>query len=277
MTYEELEASLSQWAAREPAVRAVIVVGSRARGEPDRWSDLDTLILTTERQRYAADPGWLSAFGGPLLTYLEKTARSDAEWYALYEGGLKLDAVLLQVEDASLDLDSLLALYPYQGVLGRGVKVLFDRLGSPRHIPPKPFAPPAPPTAGEFDHTVSGFLMAAVTVAKFIARGDFYRAQRWFANDLHVNLLRLIEWHAHGANTWYSGRFIERWAGERERELLAQTFAHSTRDDLQRALLTMLDDFRILDEEMAARFSFTYPVETHRQVQELVITIFESK
>lgn len=74
MTYEELEASLSQWAAREPAVRAVIVVGSRARGEPDRWSDLDTLILTTDRQCYAADPGWLSAFGGPLLTWKKQRA-----------------------------------------------------------------------------------------------------------------------------------------------------------------------------------------------------------
>jgi aminoglycoside 6-adenylyltransferase len=277
MSYDEIEGRLSLWAADQPDIRAVIVVGSRARGDEDRWSDLDVLVFTTDRQRYADDPGWLRTFGNVWLTYREETARGDAEWYALYDGGLKFDAVLLPVEDPTLSLDALLAQYPYQGVFGRGIKVLFDRLGSPRSIARKPFSPPAPPTSAEFDNTVSGFLMSAVTVAKFIDRGDFYRAQRWFANDLHVHLLRLIEWHAHGIDTWYSGRFIERWAGERARRLLEQTFAHSDRADLQRALLIMLVGFRVLGEETAARFGFEYPTETHQKVDDLVITILESE
>ncbi len=54
MTYEQLEARLAAWAQTQPAIRAVIVCGSRARGDADRWSDLDAIIFTSERERYAA-------------------------------------------------------------------------------------------------------------------------------------------------------------------------------------------------------------------------------
>ena len=37
MTYETLEARLAAWAQTQPNIRAVIVCGSRARG--DQWTD----------------------------------------------------------------------------------------------------------------------------------------------------------------------------------------------------------------------------------------------
>lgn len=277
MSYEEMEQAIAAWAATRNDIRAVIALGSRARGDQDAWSDLDIIVFTTDRQRYAADAAWLEAFGKTWVTYQETTGHGDPEWFAVYEGGLKLDAVLLPVDNATLDLDTLLTQYPYQGAFGRGIHVLYDRQGMPRHLPPKPFVLPAPPSAAEFDHAVSGFLMSSVTVAKFIARGDFYRAQRWFANDLHVHLLKLIEWNAYGKDTWYGGRFIERWAGERERALLDQTFAHSDYADLRRALLTMLDGFSWLGQAVAERFQFRYPVEIHRAIQTFIVTTLPEK
>ncbi|MFN8561735.1 MAG: aminoglycoside 6-adenylyltransferase [Anaerolineae bacterium] len=279
MNYEQLEARIGMWARTQPAVRAVIICGSRARGDADRWSDLDAILFTTERERYVADPGWLSALGAPLVTYLEDTDGGDPEWYVVYAGGVKLDVVMLRVEDASPDLDALLPLYPYQGVFARGIRVLFDRLGTPRVIAPKPVPPPASPTAAEFANRVSGFLMAAATTAKFIARGDYWRAQRWFANDLHVHLLALIEWHARASDaerdTWYAGRFIEQWADPRAVAALPQSFALYERDSLQRALWAMLDLFRVLGEETAARLGYAYPIEAHEQIAALVREILD--
>lgn len=273
MSYEELEARLAAWAQTQPAVRAVIVCGSRARGDADQWSDLDAILFTTDRQRYAADSSWLKSFGDLVLAYLEPTDPGDAEWYALYDGGLKLDAVLLQVEDASLDLEALLTLYPYQGVFARGIHVLFDRRGAPRRIPPKPIPLPAPPTAAEFESVVHGFLLAAATTAKFVARGDYWRAQHWFAADLRPHLLKLIQWHAHGRDTWYSGRFIDQWADERIVAALPQAFALYERESLSQALRSLLDLFRTRGDETAARFGFTYPAATHAKVAALVEAI----
>ncbi len=270
LTYEQLESRLAQWAQTQPAIRAVIACGSRARGDADRWSDLDVMIFTTDRARCAADPSWLRTFGDVWLTFTEPTAPGDPEWYAVYAGGLKLDATLLDVKDAALDLESLLAFYPYQGVFGRGLNVLYDRAGVPRRIPPRQFAPPAPPTAEAFDVVVSEFLLEALTSAKFIRRGDFWRAQRWLTEFLRRCLLRMIEWHAYGRDTWYSGRFIEDWADPRVRAALPATFALYERASLSAALSAMLALMRLTGEDVAARFGFVYPAQAHEQIRNLV-------
>jgi aminoglycoside 6-adenylyltransferase len=274
MTYEQLEARVTAWAATQPTIRAVIVCGSRARGDADRWSDLDLILFTTDRELLAADSDWLARFGDLWLVYPEPTDPGDFEWYALYAGGLKLDVVLLSVDDPALELDLLLKLYPYQGVFGRGIKVLFDRLGSPRTIPPKSFVPSPPPTTEQFGQVVNGFLMATATTAKFIARGDLWRAQRWFANDLRRHLLTLIEWQADGKDTWYAGRFFETWADARVRAALPQIFPGYDQQDMKHALRASLDHFHWLGKETAARFGFTYPETTHERIAALVETIF---
>jgi aminoglycoside 6-adenylyltransferase len=276
MTYEELEVRIAAWAQTQPAVRAVIAGGSRARPDhpADRWSDLDVMIFTTERNSYAAESGWLGAFGELWLAYSEPTARGDAEWYAIYDGGLKLDAVLLQVEDATLELEALMLHYPYQGVFGRGVKVLYDRLGAARMMAAKPFTPPNPPTQAEFGQVVSGFLMAAATTAKFIMREDFWRAQNWFAQDLRPHLITMIGWRAYGKDVWYGARFIEQWADPRALAALPQIFPLYERESLQNALLAILDLFRWVSQETGPHFGYSYPAETHHKIAKLIEVIF---
>src|SRR3954471_12695422 len=99
MTYDELENRIAEWAATQPSIRALVVIGSRARGTADGWSDLDMVLFSTELDRYAADSDWLKPFGDLWLVYREMTSEGDPEWYALYdEVGLKLDLLLQQVD-----------------------------------------------------------------------------------------------------------------------------------------------------------------------------------
>jgi aminoglycoside 6-adenylyltransferase len=272
MTYEDLQERLAAWAATQPSIRAVIITGSRARGAQDRVSDLDAMILTTERDLYATDPGWLSALGTVRLWYVDVAAADDPEWYVLFEGGLKLDVALLAVDDNPLDVETLLVLYPYQDIFARGMKVIYDSQGEPRLIPPLPRSAPQPPSAEEFERVIRGFLLASTSTAKFLARGDLWRAQTWFSHNLRRYLLRMIEWHASadGRDTWYSGRYIERWADPRVVAALPQVFAQYQRDSLQNALLAIIPLFRTIAEESAARFGFRYPAETHDWIAAMV-------
>jgi hypothetical protein len=274
LTYEQLEMRLAAWAQTEPAVRAVLVVGSRARGDADRWSDMDVLLLTTERDRYATDSAWLGEFGDLWLAYAEPTDLGDPEWYAVYEGGLKLDVVMIQIDEPAHDLETLMQPLPYQGVFGRGVRVLFDRNGAARTLPPKPFVPDAPPSAAEFGQVVSGFLMASATTAKFIARGDFWRAQNWFAADLRTHLLTMLRWQALGQDTWYGGRFMEQWADPRALAALPVCFPAFERESLQTSLLGMLGLFRAVGGDTAVKFGFEYPADAHEKIAALVGAIF---
>lgn len=277
MTYEELEARLAEWAKNQSSVRAVVTVGSRARGTADRWSDLDVLILTSDRAALSDDPSWINALGEAWLSYKDEAAPGDPEWFVLYDGGLKFDAVLIDVDDPSAELDALLAKLPYQGVFARGAKVLFDRAGQPRSIDPKSPEPADPPTATEFAHVVNGFLVESVTAAKFIGRGDYWRAQHWFAHDLRPRLLTLVEWHAYGKDTWYEGRYLEQWADPRAITVLPQTFTSTDRAPMIRAIRNMLTLFRTIGEETAERHGLTYPTETHEKVVALIGSIFVAK
>ncbi len=277
MTYEELEARVSRWAADQPAIRAVIVIGSRARGNADQWSDLDLLIFTTDQARYATDPSWTSNFGQVLLNYMEPTSAGDPEWYVLYEGGLKIDAVLMPVEDDPRDLETLVQPFDDWDAFRRGTTVIYDRFGSPRQFAPKPPRTRPAPTAAEFANVVSGVRLAAATTAKFIARGDFWRAQHWFANDLHPHLLRLIEWQAQsaqpGVDTWYGGRFMTEWADARAIAALPGVFPQFERASLKAALLALLDLTGWLGAETAADFGFPFSTDLHDRIAALVETI----
>lgn len=275
MTYDQLEARLAAWAQAQPDIRAVISIGSRARGDADAWSDLDVMIFSTARDRYAADPAWLYGFGDVWLTFSEPMGEGDTEWFALYDGGIKFDASLMDVppEDDTLGLEALLAKHRYQNVFARGVYVLYDRLAPPRRLAPKPVTLPAAPTAHQFDSTVSELLLESVTTAKFIARGDFWRAQRWLGEFVRARLLTLVEWQAYGRDTWYRGRFLERWADPRALAALPRTFALYDRDSLGAALLAALDLARDAGGDVAGHFGFAYPSDAHAKVAALAAHI----
>ncbi|MFN8418635.1 MAG: aminoglycoside 6-adenylyltransferase [Anaerolineae bacterium] len=259
MSYELLEKHIVEWAKTQPAIRALISVGSRARGEVDQWSDLDLVIFTTDRERYAKDDDWLRGFGTVWLTYLENAGAGDPEWFAFYEGGLKLDALLFSIQDAALDTAALLASFPYRSVIARGVDVLYDREGTPRRIPAQPFTAPAPLTQPAFDHLINGFLLDAVNTAKFVARNDLWRAQRSLAQQLRSALLTLIAWHAYGRDTWYAGRFIDKWADQRVLASLPSLFPQYDQKSMKRTILAILDLFRWLGEETTTRVGIEFP------------------
>lgn len=79
-SYEMLEARLAAWAVGQPAIRAILSIGSRARGTSDQWSDLDVIIFASEPQPYVDDPAWLNEMGDLWLAYREDTGAGDPEW-----------------------------------------------------------------------------------------------------------------------------------------------------------------------------------------------------
>lgn len=55
--------ALRAWAGTQPDIRAVILVGSYARGAARDDSDVDVVVMTETPQRYLQDEGWLGTFG----------------------------------------------------------------------------------------------------------------------------------------------------------------------------------------------------------------------
>jgi aminoglycoside 6-adenylyltransferase len=274
MSDEELEQATIEWAQARPDIRAVLAIGSRARGghPADEWSDLDLIILTTDSGRYAND-AWLPELGTVWVALVEEANPGDPDVQVIFEGGLGGDFTFVTVRNAGRPLNALLEELSYQGVLSRGARVLFDRSGPPRMLPEQDVAAPGPPSEEEYRRLVNGFWLYANRVAKYTRREDLWRATFNLTVELNRRLLTLMEWHAKATgspDTWYGGRFMEEWADPRALEALPGIFPHYDADDLRQALTEAIELFRILAQETAAHLGYDYPSEMDRHISRMI-------
>jgi aminoglycoside 6-adenylyltransferase len=273
-----IEAAVADWARTRDDVRAAVVVGSHARTDipADRWSDLDVILIVDSPEPYAADAGWVTEFGVPVLTFLEPTAVGDQrERRVLYESGEDVDFPLIPVSA----LDRLESSDNAADLLRRGFRMLVDEIGLEDRL--RRIAATtrtvAPPTQPELTALVSDFWYHALWTAKKLRRGEVFTAIECLDGYMKAQLVTLLEWHARAidpsVDTWHSGRFLERWADPGALSALEGAFAHYDLRDVARALWETVDLFQVLEEETARRLGLEVELDhadLRRRVAEVV-------
>jgi uncharacterized protein len=111
------------WASLRGDVRGLALVGSYARGEAGPDSDVDFVVLCSERSLYVADSEWVSTFGEVARVSLEDWGKVQSV-RVLYENGLEVEFGIAGLDWAATPPDSGTA-----AVLKSGIKILFDRDG----------------------------------------------------------------------------------------------------------------------------------------------------
>ena len=275
--YSQLERQLIAWARTQPAIRAVIVVGSRARSvhPADEWSDLDLVIFASDAAIYLRDAVWLSTFGTVVAAVSHSFGQRDREWIVLYANGTKLDAAFLSIDLAATPtLQAMLAAFPYPTVLQRGVRVLVDGTGTASELHLPQVDTPRLPDQAEFTAALNQMWFDAIRTAKFIHRSDLWRAKQVCDGDLKQHLLTLLEWQAVAQSdqhdSWYDGRFMAEWADRTALAALPTTFAAFDNADLARALFATLELFRQIARQVAQRLKLVYPYEADQTVDDLI-------
>jgi len=91
----------------------------------------------------------------------------------------------------------------------------------------------------------------------------------------------MLECHAHATrgekfDTWLRGRFLEEWADPRAVEQLNGAFAHYDPADIARALRATMDVFRWLEDETAARWGYSCPVEGEQEAARKTLELLEA-
>ncbi len=252
-----VEAAIADWARERDDVRAVLVVGSRARADApaDRWSDLDAVLFLDDPSRLAEDASWVAEFGTPELTFLEATGfGSRVERRVLYETGEDVDFPMLEASQWR----ELASTPEAQRLLARGHRVLHDELGMEPElasvIPPPPTALPDDAALREL---ASDFWYHALWTARKLRRGEVFTAIDCLDGYLKARLVTLLEWHARAVDptvdTWHGGRFLERWADPGALAALESAYAHYDLRDVARALWATIDLWQAVEEETARR------------------------
>jgi aminoglycoside 6-adenylyltransferase len=284
--YEQLEQRCAAWAQSQPAIVAIVVVGSRARQAmpADAWSDLDLVLFCHDPLAYTADSGWLEPIGPVEVAFRYDPPRDPPrpEWWALFAGGLKADFLF---EPWPLDatapdsLGNALAQSPARHVYRRGARVIFYRYGPPGDYTPAlpPLRASPHPGRDEFDDHVHLTLFVAMRVARLLAHGpdDLWRAKLACDCELKEQLLTMIEWRSRAIagvqhDTWYDGRLLPQWAAPEIVAELPATFAAYQTDSLWRALFASLALYRRLAHETADRLLYPYPEAADRRISEWI-------
>ena len=278
--YRPLEQCLLDWAQAQPAIQAVIVIGSQARSvhAADKWSDLDLVVFTSEATAYLRDATWLTSFGTVIAAVSNSFGQHDREWIALYAAGTKLDVAFLSIDPvATPTLQAMLDVFPYPSVLQRGMRVLVDKTGSSTELRLPQIAAPPLPDQAEFTALINRMWLDAIKTAKFLRRHDLWRAKQVCDGELKQHLLTLLEWHATAQpdkhDIWYDGRFLNEWADPSALAELPATYAAYEAADLQRALFATLDLFRRLARDVARHLGYSYSTQTECWINDHIRTI----
>lgn len=276
MNYETLEASIAKWAAAEPHVQALVVIGSRARIDhpADSWSDLDLILVVSDPQAYVNDTSWLDTFGKIWLRVLNFTGAGDPEWMVLYAGGFKVDLILASLTGRLADM---LSDSHYAKATQRGQRILIDKKGDDMPAAVSMTADPTwvQPAREAFSVLLHHFWLSAYRAGSMINRGELWRARTITDGPLRQQLLQMLEWHARARNgiahdTWYQGRFLTDWVDERVLAELPKIFAPFNNDATRHAIMASLSLMDSLGRETAEIWGYPYPILNQSQIQDWI-------
>lgn len=266
----DMTAQVTAWAEVQPEIRALLLVGSRARREfpADEWADYDFECFVTALPVDYHSAEWASAFG-EVWTYLPTMLEVDIPHpLVVYAGGIKVDFSFTPLRYLEQAVGEAILSDSQQ----RGYQVLVDKDG----LAAKLVAPAAPsfvpPSAQDFHLAMQGFWMGAVYVAQQIRRRNLWvvKYRDW---TMKIDLLRMLEWRHH--STWHDGHFLSQWAKEHEAALYA-SFGHYDDADSWAALRQTMRLFQMLARKIAQDYGFDYPDALAANVQAYVDALWHA-
>lgn len=277
MTAEEFEARIVAWARRQPDVKALIQIGSRAQAGRnfDKWSDWDFHLVSTSPQKYYGT-SWLAEIAPPWCVNAERSSRGNMKVSVVFEEGLEADFVLLaswqmkllywgmkhpelakwmpkRLHQGILEMRVILMNSGYRVLLGgasweKRMAALDVQWGSRRM------------NEEEFNRHTSAYWQKAVWVAKKIARPELRSAMHWLHKLVLQHTYALLEEEA-----WLAGKGARPEALKAEKWLDAKRLAQTeietefSQSSLASALLAELSLFEDVSANIAKVNGFALP------------------
>ena len=213
-----------------------------------------------------------------VLTFVESTALGGLfERRVLFDGAVDVDMVMvpLGVIDDVVSADGVMP------ALGRGYRLVVDKdkrfsdlagraaASDPRSVHG---ARSWPPSREEVSNLIGDYLYHCVWVTKKLRRGELAVAVECQNAHQGTTLRQFVEWQAEArsggaTNTYYGGRFLERWAEPETVAGLAIWQSHYDNADVARSILDGMELFRMLATEVAAAVGAAYPAQAHDSIR----------
>lgn len=228
------------------------------------------MAFSTDAERWIGSGAWVGELGDVVMTFSEMTGLNGIrERRVMFADGTDVDLVPVPMER----LDEIVATDAMLPVLARGYRLLVDKDGRFAELAERVAAAdptalhtaaPWPPTADQVVNEIASYLYHCVWTTKKLRRGELAVAVACQNGFQARTLLRFVEWQAKArsggaANTFYEGRFLERWAPPETVAALPSTQARHDAADLGPTIVAALDVFAGVAREVASAVGATYP------------------
>ena len=269
--YEALIQNIQSWAQKTENVRALIIIGSRARTteKADEWSDLDLLLVAHDVTEYIKTSDWLEIFGKPLLTFTEQAFDDSYERRVLFADFLDVDFALSGPEE----LKTSLTIGAVRDIFQRGYQILVDKDDWTIRLSNLEFSQQEQPLSPDhINNDIHDYFYHCVWTAKKLQRGELWTAMNCLNCYMKNKLLHMIETHARlfgegKVDTWHNGRLLEKWAAPTITQRLPGSFTDYNQDALVAALHHQMTLYHDIATQVANKLDILYPLESVENVQ----------
>lgn len=275
-----MKTEIIHWATNQESIRALLLVGSRARGENhDRLSDLDIVVFTTNPTEFTINNDWIATIKEPWIT-LPESIQYKAQDYptrlVIFSGGDKVDFTFFTM-DVLEDLVKAKSL-PLEFNLGYQILLDKDGLAAKMAKPAIRDFEVTKPSEQQYLAIIEEFWFEACHVAKYAKREDLWPLKFRDSWICHGPLLKMIEWDAQARRNWRfspppHGKDMSSWVDEEIWKELPACFAGFDVQESLKAFGKVVDLFRRLSKGVAAKLGYTYPEAVDQNITEFIASL----
>jgi len=278
--YKTLIDNFVLWGMSTEKVQAALILGSQAREDctADEYSDLDIVMFVDDPEYFIESDHWLGKFGVYHVTFVENTIDGGQERRVLFDGACDVDFIIQPLDSYKSIADSKVAF-----ILLRGYSIIIDKIGLKDKLEPLTAVKPTYefPTEQAFLGIINDFWYHAVWTAKKLKRGERWTAKSCLDSYMKWRLLTIIECYARARygidyDTWYSGRFLERWAESWIIEDLEKCFALYDESSIRDALFSTMSLFRVIAIKVAEKLGYQYPTSADEYATRYVTSLIQN-
>jgi aminoglycoside 6-adenylyltransferase len=127
------------------------------------------------------------------------------------------------------------------------------------------------PTKGEYDSYTNNFWWCLQNVAKGIWRDELPYAKRMFEYTTRDSLDRMVSWwigiqQDFQVSAGKLGKYFKKYLPELYWDMYKKTYSNSDYTNMWESIFVTCELFRILAQDIAEHFTFTYPIEDDRNM-----------
>jgi aminoglycoside 6-adenylyltransferase len=263
-------------AQQDERIRAVYMNGSRTNpnAPKDIFQDYDIVYVVTETTSFIKDETWITIFGNLLM--IQEPDKNDQLVGIDMDFGRSYGYLMLFTDGNRIDLHIETKESMIEGYVRDKLTIpLLDKDNCLPLIPPPTNIDyhVKKPTEPLFMSCCNEFWWCLQNVAKGIWRDELPYAKLMFENTTRASLDEMVSWwigtkHDFQVSTGKMGKYFKKHLPEPYWEMYKGTYSDSNYDNVWDAIFIACELFRVLANNVAEYFKYTYPVDDDTNMTE---------